>query len=121
MKKINQLIVSLLLTGLFFAASSVCAQTPVSKITLENERVKVATVEFKPGDFAPTHSHPNNVVYIISGGKMEFTDQGKQPMVFDLKDGESIWMPAVIHTAKNIGDTTVKMLVVELKPETPKK
>lgn len=115
MKTTIKLIYGILLTGLLLVAPRASSQTAVGKITLENERVKVVSIVFKPGDITTIHSHPDNVTYIMSGGKMEYTDKGKKPQIIDYKDGETIWMPAVTHIVKNVGDTNIKMLVVELK------
>ena len=121
MKTTIKLICGILLSGLLLAATGAHAQAPVTKVTLENEKVKVISAEFKPGDITPTHSHPDHVVYVISGGKMEITEQGKQAQTFDFKEGDTMWMPAVTHTVKNIGSTEVKIVVVELKQATATK
>ena len=121
MKNTIKLICGIFLTGLFLAATGAYSQIPVGKVTLENEKVKVVSIEFKPGDITKIHSHPDNVTYVLKGGKMEYTDKGKKPQVVDYKDGETIWMPAVTHIAKNVGTANIKLLVVELKPVTHKK
>lgn len=121
MKTTIKLICGIFLTGLFLAATGAYSQTPVGKITLDNESVKVISIEFKPGDITAIHSHPDNVTYIMSGGKMEYTDKGEKPKVINYKTGETIWMPAVTHIVKNVGNTNIKMLVVELKQTAQKK
>ena len=121
MKRTIKLTFGIFLTGLFLVATNTYSQTPEGKITLENERVKVVSIVFKPGDGTTIHSHPDNVTYIMTGGQMEYTDKGKKPQVIDYKDGETIWMPAVTHIVKNVGNTNIKMLVVELKQAIPKK
>lgn len=115
MKNTNKLICGIFLTGLFLAKTEVYSQTPVGKVTLGNERVTVISIEFKPGDSTKIHSHPDNVTYVMKGGKMEYTDKGEKPRIVNYKDGETVWMDAVTHIAKNVGNTNIKMLVVELK------
>ena len=44
---------------------------------MENDRVRVFNVTFKPGDKAVMHHHPDHVVYVLEGGKMKLTIQGK--------------------------------------------
>ncbi len=121
MKNTIKLICGIFLTGLFLVATSAYSQTPVGKVTLENKKVTVISIEFKPGDVTAIHSHPDNVTYIMKGGKMEYTDKGKKPHIVNYTDGETVWMPAVTHIAKNVGDTTIEMLVVELKKASQKK
>jgi beta-alanine degradation protein BauB len=52
----------------------------------------------------------------VTDGKLEITDKGKSPVVADLKAGDAMFLPAVTHMAKNIGTTTIKLIVTELKP-----
>lgn len=121
MKNTTKLICGIFLIGLFLAKTEAYSQTPVGKVTLDNKRVTVVSIEFKPGDATKIHSHPDNVTYVVKGGKMEYTDKGKKPYIVNYKDDETFWMPAITHIAKNVGDTNIKMLVVELKKGSPKK
>jgi quercetin dioxygenase-like cupin family protein len=54
-------------------------------------------------------------VYALTDGKLEITDKGKPANVIELKAGDTMYMPAVTHMAKNVGTTTVKLVVTELK------
>ena len=86
----------------------------VYKLVMENDRVRVLTVTFRPGDKAVMHHHRDHVVYVLEGGKMKLTSQGKTDNL-DLKTGEAIFLKAQSHEAQNIGQTTLNLLVVELK------
>jgi quercetin dioxygenase-like cupin family protein len=81
---------------------------------MENERVRVSDVLFKPDDKAPMHSHPDHVVYVLKGGKLKITASGKTDL-FDLKIGQAIFFKAQSHEVENTGKTDVDLLVVELK------
>jgi len=72
-------------------------------------------VEIAPGDVVPWHNHPDHVVYALTDGKLEITEKGKTGTVAEIKAGEAMYMPAVTHMAKNIGETTLKLIVTELK------
>lgn len=85
------------------------------KVLLENDQVRVLQIESAPGDLTPMHSHPNYVLYALTDGKLEVTDKGKSPTVLTFKAGDALYLPAVTHTAKNIGTTPIKMLLTELK------
>ena len=104
-------------------SASLYAQDPVKaasnvykKVILDNEKVRVLQVEFAPGDVAPWHQHPNHVVYVLAGGKLEITDKGKDAKVLDLNEGDAMFLQAVTHMAKNVGSTTIKLIVTEMKP-----
>jgi quercetin dioxygenase-like cupin family protein len=86
-----------------------------SKVILDNEKVRVMVVEFAPGFEAPMHPDPENVGYVLAGGKMEVTEMGKEPMVVNLNEGEAMYMPAVTHMIKNVGTTTVKLIITTMK------
>lgn len=91
------------------------APNAYKKVLLENEKVRVMEIEIAPGDVVPWHSHPNHVIYALTGGKLEITEKGKTATVAEIKAGEAMYMPAVTHTGKNIGETSLKLIVTELK------
>ena len=86
----------------------------VYKLKMENDRVRVFDVTFKIGDKAVMHHHPDHVVYVLEGGKMKLTSEGKTD-ILDLKDGDAMFLNAQTHEAENIGQSTLELLVVELK------
>ena len=86
----------------------------VYKVLNENDRVRVLEVVFKPGDVAKMHHHPDHVVYAISGGKLNFVSGGKTQDM-EIKTGSVIFLDAQDHEAKNVGNTTADLIVVELK------
>jgi beta-alanine degradation protein BauB len=86
----------------------------VYKFLNENYRVRVLQVVFKPGDIAKMHHHPEHVVYVLSGGRMRMTSDGKTDDL-DLKAGSVVFLKAQNHEAKNIGTSTIDLIVLELK------
>jgi len=111
----------LLFMGCLFFSPNVQAQDPMAvgkmykKVLLDNDLVRVMQVVFAPGEVMPMHSHPAHTIYVVSGGTLEITAQGQQPVVMEAKAGDVIWMDPVTHTGKNIGKTTIKLIVTELK------
>ena len=81
---------------------------------MENERVRVFNVTFEPGEIAAMHHHPDHVVYVLRGGKIKLTSEGKTN-VLDLETGKAIFINEQNHEAENIGQSTLELLVVELK------
>jgi quercetin dioxygenase-like cupin family protein len=84
-------------------------------LKLENPRVRVLEATLKPGDKEQTHSHPAYVIYVIAGGK--FRNHATDGTVTDgeFKTGDVIYRDPVTHWAENIGDTTIRLVLVELK------
>lgn len=111
--------------SLMLMATTALAQDPLEvapdmyKLLLENDRVRVMEVSFKPGEKIDTHSHPDHVAYIASGGTLSITEQGKEPQDIVATDGQVLWLDAQTHSAVNVGQTDIKIVVVELKEPRP--
>ena len=90
------------------------AASNVYKFLDENERVRVLEVDFKPGDKANMHHHPEHVVYVLKGGKLKLTSEGKTQEL-DLKQGSVVFLKEQNHEATNVGKSEIDLLVVELK------
>ncbi len=86
----------------------------VYKLKMENDRVRVFDVKFNIGEKAANHSHPEHVVYVLEGGRMKMTSEAKSE-ILDLIDGDVIFLKAQSHEAENVGQSTIELLVVELK------
>ena len=128
MKTIKMILVTLLFGLFLLQGASLYAQDPMKvspnaykKILLENDKVRVMEVELKPGMATPWHSHPNHVIYALSRGKIEITEKGKAATSMEIKTGTAMYMPAVTHMGKNVGTSTIKLIVTEIKPMMQKK
>ena len=122
MKRMYILTVVLLATGFLRGDASVKrVQDPVLvnadtiKLRLENSRVRVLEATLKPGDKEKTHSHPAYVIYVIQGGKVRTHGVDGSVTEADFKTGDVIYREAVTHWAENIGKTTIRLELVELK------
>jgi beta-alanine degradation protein BauB len=103
------------------STSSVWAQDPAVvqsktvKLKFENERVRVLEAELPPGVREQVHSHPAYVIYVLAGGKVRnYAVDGKTTEA-ELKTGDVLYREPLTHAAENIGDTTLHMILVELK------
>jgi quercetin dioxygenase-like cupin family protein len=85
------------------------------KLRLENPRVRVLEATLKPGDKEKTHSHPAYVIYVIEGGRVRTHGVDGSATEADLKTGDVIYRDSVTHWAENIGKTTIRLVLVELK------
>jgi quercetin dioxygenase-like cupin family protein len=87
----------------------------VYKLILENERVRVFDVRFKPGQKAVMHAHPDRLVYVLADYTLDLKLPDGSSQEVPLKAGQAFWMGAGPHAAQNIGKTEGHALVVELK------
>ena len=85
------------------------------KVTLENEQVRVFEAVLKPGDKEALHSHPRTVVYVIEGGRMRNHPETGAATEAELTAGQTLYREPLTHWAENIGTTTMRLVVVELK------
>ena len=82
---------------------------------LENDRVRVLEAVLKPGDKEKTHSHPAYVIYVIAGGKVRNHAVDGSVSEGEFRTGDVIYREPLTHWAENIGDTTIRLVLVELK------
>ncbi|MDQ6757140.1 MAG: cupin domain-containing protein [Bacteroidota bacterium] len=81
--------------------------------------IRIVKVTYKPGDSSAMHSHPDNVLYVVDGAKMEFTLPDGSKQVHDLTPGMTMIQPGSSHSVKNIGTTTANAYLFEVnRPNT---
>lgn len=122
MKRIYILIFLLLLMRFVWGAAGVTgAQDPLvvnsESITLklENSRVRVLEATLGPGVKEKMHSHPAYIIYVIAGGKVRNHGADGAVTEANFKTGDVIYREPLTHWAENIGDTTIRLELVELK------
>ena len=122
MKRLYILIIILLITGFVRGdAGAARAQDPLvvnSKtiaLKLENSRVRVLEATLEPGVKEKMHSHPAYVIYVIAGGKVRNHGADGTITEADFRTGDVIYRDPITHWAENIGSTTIRLEVVELK------
>ena len=85
------------------------------KVKFENDRVRVLEAELLPGVKEQVHSHPAYVIYVLAGGKYRNYAADGKTTEGELKTGEVLYRDPLTHAAENIGNTTMHMILVELK------
>jgi len=122
MRRICVLILVLVVTAFVRSDASVLGeQDPVKvnakhiTVKVDNPRVRVFEATLKPGDKENVHSHPSTVVYVIEGGKFRNYAQDGTATDVELKTGDVHYRDPLTHSAENIGNTTLRLVVVELK------
>jgi beta-alanine degradation protein BauB len=94
---------------------SLVVNADTTKLKLENDRVRVLEVTLKPGVKEKVHSHPAYVIYIVEGGKIRNHASDGTSTDVEFKTGDTAFRDPLTHSAENIGTTTVRVHVVELK------
>ena len=84
-------------------------------LRLENSRMRVLEATLKPGDKEKTHSHPAYVIYVIAGGRVRMHGTDGAVTETEFKTGDVLYRDAVTHWAENVGNTTIRLELVELK------
>jgi quercetin dioxygenase-like cupin family protein len=112
-------VIATLILGLSFALAP--AQDPAVvnsktiKVKFENDRVRVLEATLPPGVKEQVHSHPAYVIYVLAGGRSRnYAIDGKVTEA-EFKTGDVIFREPLTHAAENIGDTTIHMILLELK------
>ncbi len=85
-----------------------------SKKLADTLNVKMYEVTLKPGDSATLHSHPDHAMYVSQGGKLAVYFGGTNKVVVDLPTGGALLSGPVSDAAKNIGKTTIKLVIVDM-------
>ena len=102
-------------------SSSALAQDPVKvdpahhKVELENVQVRVLRVTLEPGAKTAVHEHPAGVVTFLTDAKLRITEVGEKPNQTPRKAKDVLGLEPTRHTAENIGNTPVELILVELK------
>jgi len=84
-------------------------------LKLENQKARVLEATLKPGDKESLHSHPSYVIYVIAGGKYRNHATDGTVTEGEFKTGDVIYRDPVTHWAENTGNTTIRLILVELK------
>ncbi|MDA0988196.1 MAG: hypothetical protein O2783_03490 [Chloroflexi bacterium] len=85
------------------------------KTVLENAQVRVLEMNLSAGETDVTHSHPSEIAYFVSGGKVKIHLPGGDAMEADIPDGHVMWHEEWTHQVENVGTSDIKAIVVELK------
>ena len=96
------------------AMDPVKVEAAFNKVLADTLNVKLHEVTLNPGDSVGLHTHPDFTLYILQGGSLKIYPKSGEPQVLDLKTGMGFIFPTVTHSGKNIGTTTIKLLVSDI-------
>ena len=95
------------------AMDPIKVEAKFAKVLADTLNIKMYEVTLKPGDTSLLHTHPDYTLYVLQGGKIAISaNGGRQEM--ELKAGMGIIFGSISHSAKNIGNTTIKLLANDI-------
>ena len=87
----------------------------IYRVLFENDRLRLLEVRERAGESSAMHSHPDYLVYALSGGNVKLTSAAGESVEVEVKTGEVMWREAEDHATENVGATDLHALFVELK------
>ena len=88
---------------------------PYYSVLWENEYVRIVEHTMAPGDSEPMHTHPEMLAYVMQSSNLHITEADGTTNEVKLTKGEFQQLPTWTHGIKNVGDTPLHTLLVELK------
>jgi quercetin dioxygenase-like cupin family protein len=98
-----------------FAQGAAADHPPAFKVEVDNPQVRVVRRYHAPHEFVPMHSHKDGVVVYLTEVRETSTDQDGTSREVTRHAGEVIWSPGHTHSLKNLADTPIEVIEIELK------
>jgi quercetin dioxygenase-like cupin family protein len=117
MKRILGIAAVALLTmiGSALAQDTKTAAPETFRQVLDNDRVRVFKVNFKPGAKVDVHNRPGFLLWVEKEGSLVFALPGKTPYEVTFLPGEVQSFPAMTVAFENDTDQEFRAIMVELK------
>jgi quercetin dioxygenase-like cupin family protein len=88
---------------------------PYYSVLWENEYIRVVEHTMAPGDSEPMHAHPEMLAYVMERSDLLITEEDGTTNKIELNKGDFQQLPSWTHSIRNVGDTHLHTLLVELK------
>jgi beta-alanine degradation protein BauB len=85
------------------------------RLLLENDSVRVLEMTLRVGERDEPHSHRDETVYFVQGGKARIQVPGGDAADVDLPDGHVMWHEPWTHQVENVGTCDIRAVIVESK------
>src|SRR5687767_12780854 len=89
-----------------------------AKLLQDTLGIKIFEWWIKPGEPLPLHTHPDHAMYVLQGGKAKVYSKdfpgAETGISMDFKAGEGWVGGPVSDSARNIGNTTIKILEIDV-------
>ncbi|TAL48714.1 MAG: hypothetical protein EPN92_03295 [Chitinophagaceae bacterium] len=86
----------------------------ISRVMADTLGVKFYELVIKPGDSVGLHSHPDHLVFVVDGGMVELKNKEGKATPTEFITGMGVMTGPDIHSGKNTGTTTIKLLVADI-------
>ena len=83
----------------------------------DGEQFFVFEEQLAPGETRARHSHSQRVVMQLNRTRLQQWLDGQPPIFVETVPERVSFNPPVIHVVKNVGDTALRGIVIEFKPE----
>ncbi|NOX81664.1 MAG: cupin domain-containing protein [Alphaproteobacteria bacterium] len=94
----------------------VTASPDLYRVLFENQHIRVVEYAIAPGEHDNPHTHPPKFMVVLASGRLKIDIGNGETIISEEETGAAKWTAARgLHTAENIGDTTVRVLLVEPK------
>jgi len=84
-------------------------------VLLENEYVRVISLEMPPGASDEKHSHPDSLIFYLNDSEVKVHKHDGTSIKAKLKKHTVFYQTAVTHQVTNVGSTPVRAISFELK------
>jgi hypothetical protein len=88
------------------------------KVVVDNDQMRVLEYVARPGEDVcgvGEHSHPAHLTVIIDPAKVRDTAADGRSIEVEPPRGMAFWSEAQTHSARNVGTTTSRALLIEVK------
>ena len=89
------------------------------RVAFENSKVRVLDFTGRPGMGIcgdSMHSHPAHLTVVLTGWQGTITRPDGTVQRITRKTGDVFWSEAETHKVENTGDSSSRVLIIELKP-----
>ena len=83
------------------------------RLLLEDGHYRMVEMWLPAGTSDIEHSHPNEMVYFITGGKVRIHLPGAEAVELEIPDGYTMKHEPWTHRVENIGTTDIKAILFE--------
>jgi len=88
---------------------------PAFKVEIDNPQVRVVRRYHAPHESVPMHSHKEGVIIYLTEVREASIDQDGTAREIRHHAGDVIWSPAHTHSFKNMADTPIEAIEIEVK------
>jgi quercetin dioxygenase-like cupin family protein len=96
------------------AKDPLTVEAQFAKKLADTLNIKMYEITLKPGDSAMLHTHPDYTLYVLEGGQLAITTDRAGRQEVQLQRGMGLVSPSQSHSAKNVGKSTVRLLVHDI-------